>query len=186
VNLERLDDYHLDDVMDWAGLIFPRVRQEISRTDSAGDEITDFEQLGYIFVIDRKFGEKAQWKLPAGHKKKPDKCTNGDEPDWTPLETAMRELMGETGIKLPLAAFEYAGKWLHWRKDHWKILFAANLSEADRDWTNNHHPENEGEEPKFFIHEEFMELVAQGKFMREHYEKLVEFGLIIPFNRKVA
>ncbi len=179
----KLEDYGLGDVLDWAALIFPRVYREVPKRKSSGKVEMKREPLGSVFIKDSKFGERALWKLPAGHKKKPDPDKPEEKPDATPLETAMRELEGETGIKLSSDAFTYVGKWLGWRKDHWKILFTADFSEADRDWMHNHHPENEGEEPKFFTTDDFYAEVRAGKFMREHFDKLEEHALILPFDR---
>ena len=152
--------------------------------DSDGEPKTSLQTIGYVLVIDRgKFVDRAQWKLPGGHKKKPGRCRPGELPDEAPICTAVRELHGETGILMPRQAFSYAGKWLHWRHDHWKCLFLVEITEEDRDWMNDHHPENEGEEAKYFTVDEFYRLVREGKFMREHYEMLVEFTLVLPLGR---
>ncbi len=178
---EKLRNYKLGEVEDWAALILARVVRKIPRTSSSGEEVADDKLLGYIFVIDRlKFGSRAKWKLSGGHRKKREACKTGEKPDETPLDTAIREFAGETGIRLLPQAFLYRGKRLHWREDHWKCFFTAELSEADLSWVNNHHKENEGEEPKFFTPEEFYALVREGKFMPEHYDQLVEFALILP------
>ena len=183
----HLDRYKLEGLGEWSSLIFPRVRRETPRTNSSGEHVVDYVPVGYVFVIDLKFGDRAQWKLPAGHRKKASMCKPGEEPDRTPLDTAVRELHGETGIGLTPESFTYVGKWLHWQKNHWKILFTADLSETDSNWMNDHHHENDGEKPKFFTAEEFYVEVRADMFMREHYEKLKEFALILPFDRdKVA
>lgn len=184
-----LKDYGLGNITDWASLIFPIVypgSEPFTHEQLMGwEELKAGSPIGYVFVIDRKFerrGQVSEWKLPAGHRKsKPDEP--GGEVDRTPLDTAIRELHGETGIQLPSDAFTYVGKYLHPRGDHWKCLFAAKMTEVDRDWLNNHHKENEGEEPKFFTPDEFYALVRDNKFMREHYEKLVEYVLILPLGR---
>ncbi|MBI2004946.1 NUDIX hydrolase [Patescibacteria group bacterium] len=192
MDLNRLEDYGLGEISDWASLIFPRVVRAMFILDqegkpvvgSGGKQKTSLQTIGYILVIDRgKFGDRAQWKLPGGHKKKVERCKPSEKPDETPLDTALRELEGETGIRMPLRAFVYCGKWLHWRHDHWKCLFIAELGEDDIAWMHNHHPENEGEEAKFFTVEEFYALVREGKCMREHYEMLVEYTAVLPFGR---
>jgi len=189
---EELGDYRLGDIQDWASLIFPRVMRELTILDQDGEPVvgsdgkkkTRVQTVGYVLVIDRgKFGDRAQWKLPGGHKKKTERCKPSEKPDETPLDTALRELEGETGIRMPRHAFSYCGKWLHWREDHWKCLFVAELGEDDVAWMNGHHPENEGEEAKFFTVEEFYALVRESKFMREHYEMLVEYTAVLPFDR---
>ena len=109
-------------------------------------------------------------KLPAGHKK----------PGEAPLDTAVRELLGETNLAPKLESFRYVGKYLGRRKDHWKCFFTADVEERELGWMNNHHPENEGEEAKFFLTAEFHTLVREGKFMKEHFQKLVEFAMILP------
>lgn len=179
MNLDNLDFYQLGDLQEWSSLILPRVRREVPRIKDNGEARIDYVPLGNIFVIEPE-RPNAVWKLPAGHKKEKWRCKEGEMPDKTPLDTAVREFEGETGIRLLPEAFTYVGKWLHWRKNHWKCLFTADLSEADRDWMNENHPENEGEEPKFFTADEWYAVVRSGKFMPEHFKKLLEFALVLP------
>ena len=179
MNSDNLDFYQLGDLQEWSSLILPRVRREVPRIKDNGETRVDYVPLGNIFVIEPE-RPNAVWKLAGGHKKTLEKCKPGEDPDRTPLDTAVRELAGETGIILPRTAFMYVGKWLHWRKDHWKILFAADMTEADVPWMHDHHAENEGEKPKFFTREEFYAVVREAKFMREHFEKMLEFALILP------
>ncbi len=187
MRLPGLAHYQLGDIDDWASLIFPRVFCG-SELFTAGqlmgwEKRGDRPLCGYISVIDPKFGSRAKHKLAAGHKKSLEKTLPGEIPDETPLDTAIRELEGETGIKALPEAFRYVNKWLGARGNHWKCLFTADITEGDRDWMNNHHKENEGEMPKFFTVDEFYSIVREGKFMAEHYQKLEEFGLILPLGR---
>jgi len=183
-----IEKYGLGDIGDWASLVFPTVypgNEPFTEAQLMGWEDHEPVPIGYVFIIERKFerpGKKAKWKLPAGHMKKESEET-GWNFDRTPLDTAVHELESETGILLPRAAFAYAGKYLHWRGDHWKCLFSAKMTEADLARMNDYHPENEGETPKFFTVDEFYEAVRKGEFLTEHYEKLVEFGLILPLGR---
>ena len=171
-----MTDYQLGNISDWSALILPQVYEEVPYKNGDGDLRMKRRPKGYVFVTDPKYGPRAQWKLPAGHK------ADGE----SPLETAMRELLGETNLSAPIENFRYIDKWIGWRKDHWKMLFLANIEESELGWMNDQHPENEGEQPKFFTTEEFYALVREGKFMREHYEKLVEFATILPFSRDRA
>ena len=176
----QLEDYQLGYVTDWAGFAFIRVLPNPAPKMSEDDETVtrDHIPLGYVFVIDPKFGSGAQYKLPSGHKK---------GVDATPLETAAREMLGETGIPVEPKFFRYAGKWLGWRKDHWRCLFVVDITEKDRDWMNDLDAENEGERPKYFTVEEFYECVRTGDFMRVHYNMLEEHMLVLPLGRdKVA
>ncbi len=173
-------DYKLGGIDNWASLVFVRVHSGGPFTEEQlkGWEKRENDRLiGYVFVIDPKFGHRAEYKLPGGHK----------QADETPLQTAVREMEGETNLVLNPESFRYVGKYLHWSEDHWKIIFCADIGERELGWMNNNHPQNEGEEPKFFTIEEFYALVRENKFMYEHYKKLDEFALILPGNRaKVA
>lgn len=175
--MQDLADYELGTTLEWTSLALLRVYtngplgKEFER---ALEEGRQRQMLGYVLVIDRrKFGDGAKYKLPGGHKKLGE----------TPLQTAMREVEGETGISLPSHAFTYHDKYLGWRKDHWKCIFSANLSEKDRDWMNTNNVENEGEKPEFLTTEEFYRAVREGRVLREHYEKLVEYALLAPLGR---
>ena len=162
----------LDSVDDFAALVLPRVHERISYIKN-GKERVHSEPRGYVFVRDKKFGPDALWKMPGGHKK----------PMESPLETAIRELAGETNLKVAPQEFHYGGQWLGERGDHWKIILTADVELKELGWMGANHAENEGEEPKFFTTDQFYELVCQERFMREHYEKLVDFALILPFDR---
>jgi hypothetical protein len=181
----KLEAYDLGDVPDWAAFIFVRVFANPPEGATLGQVIEgkgNHIPIGYVLVIDPAFGDSAVWKVPAGHKQ----CVD-EKSDDPPRSTAMRELEGETGIKVPEERFAFAGKFLskgYWKGDeyrnpHWKIFFTADISEHDASSMNIVHDENEGEIPKFFTRAEFAGLVRIGKFMRDHFRKLRELGLII-------
>lgn len=173
-----LEDFELGDVPDYASFMFIQVFPDYPQ--GLGVEGLDERlhvPLGFVFVIDPKFGDRAQYKLPGGHRK----------PAETPFETAIREARGETGITTHPGRVTYKGKWLGWRRDHWKCLFVASVQEYELREMHDFDAENEGEQPKFFTQEEFYACVRAGKFMREHFEKLEEYALILPLGRdKVA
>lgn len=175
-----LEEFGLGDVNDWAGFMLIRVLS--NHADGLSDEQRAEAKLnipvGYVFVIDPKFGPMAQYKLPAGHKKAGE----------TPLDTAIREVQGETGICVPPERVAYKGdKWLSTRGDHWRVLFVGDIFEYELRQMHDRDAENEGEKPKYFTVEEFYECVRKGNFMRAHFRMLEEAGLILPLGRdKVA
>lgn len=172
----QLEDYKFGSIPDWSALIFVRIYAEEPYKNGDGTDCMKKIPRGFVFVIDRKFGPSAQWKLPAGHKK------NGE----TPLGTAVRELIGETNLSPETTAFHYEGKWLGPRKDHWKCLFSVDVHERELGWMGPSHPENEGEEPQFFTAEQFYELVRSHKFMRDHFQNLKRLALILPPDCKLG
>lgn len=184
--MDTIERYELGDVTDWASLVLPTVypgdepftEEQLMGWDESSLELVP---IGYVFVIERR-KKNPKWKLPSGHKKR-DEDVKGWEFDRTPRDTARHEQSSETGIDLPVSAFSYAGKYLSWKEDHWKCLFSSKMTVASLEHMNSDHPENEGEEPKFFTVDEFYDLVRRGEFLIEHYEKLVEYGLIFPFGR---
>lgn len=190
----RLSEYGLGGVSDYAALILPRVYRNPPVGAKVGKEVKGTRNhipLGYVFIIDHQFGDLAKWKMPAGHSQPADFLQ--DDP---PLATAIRELQGETGIRTLAENFCYVGKWLRpaWRDRnglerpaHWQILFVASIAEEDRDWLNDHEPENEGEVPKFFSQNDFERIVHEGRFMETHQKMLEDHALILlPTGRRVA
>ncbi len=177
-NLERQNARNaLNDM--WASLVFVRAHRAIAYKDDSDKERVRCAPVGYVLVIDRKFGPQAQWKLPGGHRRN----------DETPRQTAIRELEGETGISLSPNSLRYVRAWPDGRRgDHSRFLYVADIDEKDRElgWMGNTHPENEGEEPKFFTVEEFYDAVRSGMVLADHYRRLVEFALILPFGRDAA
>ena len=165
----------------WAPLVLIRVypNRPVPPQEREGDEECanrDRIPVGYVFVRDPKFGENAFWKMPSGHRKNRDKRN-----DITPLDTAIAEVEEETGIRIPVESFQYISKW--WdpaRNDHWKCLFIASITEADRDFINDHTDGNEGEKPRFFTINEFRELRRDHKFKLDHQQFLEERDLILP------
>ena len=175
----QLKDFDLGQVDDWAGFMFIRVLS--NHADGLSDEQREEAKLhiplGYVFIIDPKFGSSAQYKIPAGHKK------TGE----TPFDTAVREVQGETGISVPPDRVTYVGKQLSSRGDHWRTLFAGDIFERELRQINDRDVENEGEKPKYFTVAEFYECVRTGNFMRPHFKMLEDFALVLPLGReKVA
>lgn len=180
----RLEEYDLGGVTDYAAFIFVQVFRNPPKGVRVGEALKGTRNhvpLGYVFILDRKFGERAKWKMPAGHTKEADFRT--DDP---PLATAMRELQGETGIRTSKENVRYVGKSLRpecerrgiLRPAHWRILFHASVSEEERDWIGSHELENEGEMPKFFSRAAFERAVAEDGFMRDHLAMLEAHNLI--------
>ena len=172
----RLEDFGLGDVTDWASFMLIRVLS--SHADGLSDEQRVKARLhislGYVFVIDPKFGSSAQYKLPAGHRK------NGE----TPFDTAIREVQGETGICVPLERVAYTKhKELGRSGDHWRILFVGDIFEYELRQMHDCDAENEGEQPRYFTVDEFYECVRKGDFMRSHFKMLEEAALILPLGR---
>jgi len=175
----RLEDFELGQVNDWAGFMLIRVFPDNAEglSDERREEAKLHIPLGYVFVIDPKFGPTVQYKLPAGHR-------NSGE---TPFDTAIREVQGETGISVPPDRVVYTGKQLSHRGDHWRTLFVGDIFERELRQMHDFDVENEGEKPKYFTVAEFYECVRTGNFMRPHFKMLEDFALILPFGRdKVA
>ena len=171
----RIEDFQLGDVTDYSSLMFIKVLS--NHADGLSDEQREEAKLhiplGYVCVIDPKFGDRAQHKMPAGHSK----------PGETPLDTVIREVQGETGIPVPKERVTYVAKQLGYRKDHWRILFVGHIFEHELRYMHDRDVENEGEKPKYFTVDEFYECVRNDKFMRAHYSMLREYNLILPFGR---
>ena len=117
---------------EWASFVLLRIFKELPYKPHAELDSEAYETLvrknlqGYVLVIDPKFDSSAQYKLPSGKKSKVQ--DNEYQPDETPLCTAIRELHGETGVRLPANRFTFIGKTLAKTRhgDHWKCLFTAN------------------------------------------------------------
>ncbi len=170
----------------WSAMIFTRVlpgSEPLTRDQllgwtglSTGQHIP----LGHVFIIERHKRDPV-WKMPAGHKQENEK----------PLGTAMRELAGETGIRLPPEAFSYCRKWRRESNYNgqyrwwWDLLFVALMRESDCQWMNQLHDQNEGEEPKYFTTAEFWDLVRTQNFMPKHYRMLADSALVLPMGRDV-
>ena len=171
----QLDGFDLGDVIDYSSLMFIKVLS--NHTDGLSDEQREEAKLhiplGYVCVIDPKFGDRAQYKMPAGHSK----------PGETPLDTVIREVQGETGIPVPKERVTYVAKQLGYRKDHWRVLFVGYIFEHELRYMHDRDVENEGEKPKYFTVDEFYECVRNDKFMRAHFSMLMEYNLVLPFGR---
>lgn len=156
---------------DWAALILVRVYPDGSL--AKGQVAEGAIPMGYIFVIESAKADP-RYKMPGGHRK------NGEGP----LETAVREMRGETGTVAVPEAFAFVdAQWRHRPSGHWSLLYTANVEESEVPWMNTSDYENEGEVPKFFTIEEFYALVRENKFLSPHYHRLVELELILPFGR---
>ncbi len=152
-----LEEFGFDGAEDWASLILVRVysRAEVKRL------------LGYVFVIDRKFGENSKWKLPGGHKEVGDK---------TPKESAIRELYEEARIRVTHVQVSYIEKWLMDKDQrHWVCLFTCNVFMSD---LSNMGPGRDGENPQYFTVDGLRRLFAGIDFLPSHKEKLQEFKLV--------
>lgn len=174
-----LEEFDLGTVTDWAGFMFIRVLSNYADglTDEQRVEAKLHMPVGYVFVIDPKFGSTAQYKLQNGHKK----------PGETPFDTAVREAKGETGICIPPERVTYKYKELGRSGDHWRVLFDGYIFEHELKQMDDRDAENEGEQPKYFTVAEFHECVRKGNFMRAHFKMLEEAGLVLPLGRdKVA
>ncbi|MBI2030758.1 NUDIX hydrolase [Candidatus Kaiserbacteria bacterium] len=180
-----LAGYDLGEIVDWTSPVLIKVYEGdkpfTSEQLQNWDESTH-ELVGYVLVKDtrpQKPGRKALWKMPAGHRKKESEETGWDF-DRTPRDTAVHETRSETGMRqIPPEAFAYIDKYLHWRKDHWKCVFMARITRADLGKMHGNDPENEGVEPQFFTINEFYDQVYSREVLPEHYQKLVEFGVIL-------
>lgn len=137
---------------DWASLIINQVIDELGAV------------VGYIFVMnpDRP---QAKWKFAGGHK----------EPGETPLQTAMRENQGETGLRLPPEAYTRIDNGLEWRHrstGHWSILFLARVPFDQVRLINEHDIGNEGEKVRYFTIAKLDRAIAQGEILDFHLKKL--------------
>lgn len=159
VSAWSLDRYALGGLYDWSSIVLLKVTRGPTH-------------VGYVFVIDKKFGDTAKYKMPGGHKK------DGE----TPYDTAMREALGEAGITV--TNLMLVDQWKEGRdeKQHWKFLFVGEVSESRSMALNAQDSENEGEEPEFFTIEEFKRLVTEKKFLPAHYRELEFCKLIEPIS----
>ena len=174
----RLEDFELGDVTDWAGFMLIRVFHNNAEglNDEQRVEALLHIPVGYVFVIDPKFGDSAQYKMTSGHKK------DGE----TPFDTAIREALGEAGIPIPPERVAYKTKYLAPRGDHWKALCVGDIFEHELRYMHDRDVENEGEQPKYFTVAEFYECMRSGKFRRDHFRMLEETSLILPLGREKA
>ena len=167
-------NYELGGTPDFAPLVLIRVYGEEIFKKESGEDTVKIIPRGFVFIKNkREFGSNAKWKLVSEHPKRGE----------TPLQTAVRGLLGETHLSPPLEAFSYAGKWLikgYNRPDHWQLLFTVDIKEDRLAQMDSKHSENEGEVGKFFTMPELVEVVRRGEFMSKHYKKLVDLALILP------
>jgi ADP-ribose pyrophosphatase YjhB (NUDIX family) len=144
------DTYSLSD--EWASLV-------INQVVDAGGTV-----LGFIMVMNPN-RPYPKWKLAGGHK----------EAGETPLQTAMRENQGETGLRLPPEAYKELTVGLDWRRrptGHWSILFLAQVPITDVPLINEHDIGNEGEIVKYFTNEELDSEIRDHGVLSDHLFKL--------------
>jgi len=156
-----------------ASLVLVRVHELVSNPDP--DEPRLQVLKGYVFVIDQAFGANAVYKLAGGH----------EQTGESPLRTAQRELKEETNLRVSWHDFRECGKWLETREygTHWKYLFTADVDVRKLHWVDKRAKSKRQEKPKFCTVDEFYALVRSGKFMPDHYKKLVEYALVLPGGR---
>ncbi len=98
----------------------------------------------------------------------------------SPLQTAGRELEGETNIRIDnLPRLQYIDReWRELPREHWKCYFQVDITETERDWMSNHHPGNEGEDPKFFTPGELQNAIARGEILEPHLKVMGRYKLL--------
>jgi hypothetical protein len=151
-------------MQDWASLIFVRVYENPDK---------DHIPCGYIYIRKpSKYEERSRlYSLPSGHRDK--------KADGTPLDTAARELPGETGIHVRKDSFRQEGSgWL--AANHHKFVFSVNIALREAAAVSDNFIGDDGERPKFFSIEKNYQLIRNQKFLPEHYKKLLELGLLFP------
>ena len=133
---------------------------------------TEGKVVGYILIIDRQKRDPL-WKLAAGHK----------EVGETPLETAMRENQGETGLRLPRETYTELPDCHEWRhpkmltqRGHWALLFKATVPLDQVGLINSFDQGNEGEEVKYFTLAEVSLLISAGNILSVHLDKMARAG----------
>lgn len=164
-------DLKFGDISDFTSLIYVRVFAEKIEKRKGGKVSKKRIPRGFVFVRNPKeYGPNALWKIAGG----------GPENGEKPLDAAVRELLEETNIQVSAAECKFEGRWLGPAKDHWKCLFSVDVEEKRIASMNSMHPGNDGEIPKLFRMDKLIRTVAHGKFMRDHYAKLTELGLLLP------
>lgn len=161
---------------DWSSLVFIRVLPDL-----CADPVRDADAhipIGYVLVIEPEKHDP-KYKLAGGHKS----ATYAE----TPIETAIREALGETGLPIReanITEVEAARRWFDThRTPHWSFLFVASVRESDLEYLGDADAENEGEQPAYFTVSNFWEMVQGGEMLGYHYTRLVEHGLILPLDR---
>ncbi|HVM58929.1 MAG TPA: NUDIX hydrolase [Candidatus Paceibacterota bacterium] len=156
---------------DWSSLVFCQVFPNGSLQTVLEGNRFGVKPLGYIFVI-KPSRRDAKHKLPGGHRHQA-KIEN-------PLQTAQRELFGETGLDLPLDRFRYVNsEWKHHPQPHWSVLFSVCIEEAQVRDTHDMHPENEGEVPRYFPCQLFDDVFHKDDILPPHRQRLKEAGLVL-------
>ncbi|MDB5188113.1 MAG: hypothetical protein JWO50_633 [Candidatus Kaiserbacteria bacterium] len=127
--------------------------------------------LGIVVVIERATRDPL-FKLPGGGRKNNER----------PIKTAIREVLEETGLSVKEKDTTYVCHWVAQRNGvrFEKYIFVGNIEYSELKWMGPHHSYNEGEEASFITYDQFYELVREGKFMSEHFRKLIEFSVILP------
>lgn len=133
----------------WAALIINQVVDNLGKV------------VGYIFVMNPDRPD-AKWKFAGGH----------NEPGETPLETAMRENQGETGLRLPPEAYTELPDMIEWRRNHWSILFLATVTLDQVRMANEYDIGNEGEVVIYFTLAELEAEILRETILDSHLRKL--------------
>ncbi len=141
---------------DWAALIINQVVNNLGKV------------VGYIFVMNPGRPD-AKWKFAGGHK----------EPGETPLETAMRENRGETGLRLPPEAYTELPDLLEWRGNHWSILFLATVTLDQVRLVNEYDIGNEGEVVIYFTLAELEAEILRKTILSSHLRKLQSLEVLV-------
>ena len=153
---------------DWSSLIFIRIFSTL-------EDVPERKLVGYLLVIERA-RQDPKYKLPGGHK----------QAGETPLDTAVRETFGETGLAFSPEAFTYVNSlWITPRSgnSHWSCLFVVDASETQANGMHERHEENEGEEPESLTTDRFYEFLRERKILGAHVRRREEAVLILPLGR---
>lgn len=151
--------------------------------------------VGYILVRKKRLAPPRgggpprirQWKNPGGRK---------NPGESHPLFTAHRELFEEAHLDARLEDFCHVATWQDSRSivsktsrplvsPHWKSLYIVRIPHREAAWANDRHPQNGGEEPRFFSNEHFAEVFRGKLFLPTHKEALLRWKLFTPEGRRI-
>ncbi|MDE2213003.1 MAG: NUDIX hydrolase [Patescibacteria group bacterium] len=122
--------------------------------------------LGYL-LVKNLYHSDPKWQLPGGRKCKEEK---------TPLETAVRKVLEETGIGAPAESFCLASSGECGGSK--PFLFTLGMR------TDNPHSLGRADLPEsvtvFFSSARFYDLIREGQFPYTHFQALIDTATIIP------